>query len=31
MAHLFQQMDEWEPELTSNHNWNDWQPDSLVN
>jgi energy-coupling factor transport system permease protein len=27
MAHLFQQMDEWEPELTGNQNWNDWQPE----
>ena len=27
MAHLFQQMDEWESELTGNQNWNDWQPD----
>lgn len=27
MAHLFQQMDEWEPELTGNQNWGDWQPD----
>ncbi len=26
MAHLFKQMDEWEPELTGNQNWNDWQP-----
>ena len=28
MAHLFQQMDEWESELTGNQNWNDWQPES---
>jgi hypothetical protein len=28
MAHLFQQMDEWEPELTGNQNWGDWQPDA---
>lgn len=27
MAHLFQQMDEWEPELTGNQNWGEWQPD----
>ena len=28
MAHLFQQMDEWESELTGNQNWNDWQPEA---
>ena len=28
MAHLFQQMDEWESELTGNQNWNDWKPES---
>ena len=27
MAHLFQQMDEWEPELTGHQNWNDWSPE----
>lgn len=26
MAHLFQQMDQWEPELTGNQNWDDWRP-----
>jgi energy-coupling factor transport system permease protein len=28
MAHLFRQMDEWEPELTGNQNWGEWQPDA---
>jgi energy-coupling factor transporter transmembrane protein EcfT len=28
MAHLFQQMDEWERELTGSPNWDDWQPES---
>ena len=28
MAHLFQQMDEWEQELTGNQNWGDWKPES---
>ena len=28
MSHLFQQMDEWELELTGNQSWNDWQPES---
>ncbi|MDH5762150.1 MAG: energy-coupling factor transporter transmembrane protein EcfT [Nitrospinota bacterium] len=27
MSHLFQQMDEWEPELTGNQRWGDWQPE----
>ncbi len=26
MAHLLKQMDEWEPELTGNQNWGEWQP-----
>ncbi len=30
MAHLFQQMDEWERELTGNQNWEDWRPESPV-
>jgi energy-coupling factor transporter transmembrane protein EcfT len=29
MAHLFQQMDEWESELTGNQNWGDWQPETM--
>jgi len=29
MAHLFRQMDEWEPELTGHQNWNDWQPEAM--
>ena len=28
MAHLFQQMDEWERELTGNQSWGDWRPES---
>jgi energy-coupling factor transporter transmembrane protein EcfT len=28
MAHLFQQMDEWESELTGNQNWDNLQPES---
>jgi len=28
MAHLFQQMDEWEPELTGNQSWGEWQPET---
>lgn len=28
MAHLFQQMDEWESELTGNQNWGEWRPES---
>ena len=27
MAHLFRQMDEWEPKLTGKQSWNDWQPE----
>jgi len=29
MVHLFRQMDEWEPELTGNQNWNDWRPEAM--
>ena len=29
MAHLLRQMDEWEPELTGNQNWNDWWPEAM--
>jgi energy-coupling factor transport system permease protein len=28
MVHLFQQMDEWEPELTGNQSWGEWQPET---
>jgi energy-coupling factor transporter transmembrane protein EcfT len=28
MAHLFRQMDEWEPELTGNQYWGEWRPES---
>jgi len=28
MAHLLRQMDEWEPELTGNENWDDWRPEA---
>lgn len=28
MAHLLQQMDEWEPELTGNQNWGEWRPET---
>jgi energy-coupling factor transport system permease protein len=28
MAHLFQQMDEWEPELTGNQSWGEWHPET---
>ena len=27
MAHLFQQMDQWEPELTGHQSWGEWQPE----
>ena len=30
MVHLFQEMDEWERELTGNQNWGDWQPEAPV-
>ena len=30
MAHLFRQMDQWEPELSGSNNWNDWQPEAPV-
>ncbi len=28
MAHLLQQMDEWEPELTGNQSWGEWRPET---
>ena len=28
MSHLFQQMNEWEPELTGNQSWGEWQPET---
>jgi energy-coupling factor transporter transmembrane protein EcfT len=27
MSHLFRQMDQWEPELTGNQDWNEWEPE----
>ena len=30
MAHLFQQMDQWEPELTGKQSWGEWKPEETT-